>query len=61
MLNDKGAAHIKGKGLEVVRTWYQKAAVAVGKRIVKELTDEGVAAVKDVMKGMLPGDGDNER
>ena len=60
MLNDKGAEHVKTKDLKVVRTWGQKALTAVGKRIVKELTDEGVEAVTDVVKGVLPKGRDDE-
>ena len=44
----------------MVRTWPQKALSAAGKRVAKEVGEEGVEAVKDVVKGILT-DGKEQR
>ena len=56
-LDDLGGKYVKDKDGRLVRTWGQKAASVVGKRVVKTVLGEAEGAVVDGVKGLLPGAG----
>ena len=59
-LDGLGDDHVNAKDRKLVRTWGQKALSAVGKRVATELTEEGVDALKDAVKGLVPGGDEGE-
>jgi|GEM_PF-2087186 len=53
MQTDQAEAHLKKKDLKVVRSWTQKALIAVGKKVVGKVGDEIVDVGADAVKGLL--------